>query len=43
MQHDDYAGNLIKGRAFYLGNKRCHDGTLRTDLFIHTETGAGNQ
>lgn len=43
VQHDDYAGNLIKGRAFYLGNKRCHDGTLRTDLFIHTETGAGNQ
>ncbi|MGZ4449111.1 MAG: hypothetical protein ACXVXT_19910 [Blastococcus sp.] len=43
VQHDDYAGSLIKGRAFYLGNKRCHDGTLRTDLFIHTETGAGNR
>jgi hypothetical protein len=43
VQHDDYHGNLIRGRAFYLGAKRCGDGTWRTDLFIHTESGAGNR
>lgn len=42
VQYDDYWGNLIKGRAFYLGNKACRNDTLRTELFIHTETGAGN-
>ena len=42
VQYDDYHGNLIRGRAFYLGNKRCGNGTERTDLFIHTESGAGN-
>jgi hypothetical protein len=42
VQYDDYRGNLIKGRAFFLGSKRCRNGTLRTELFIHTETGAGN-
>ena len=36
----DYPGSLIKGRAIYLGNKPCPDGTMRTDLFIHTEQGA---
>lgn len=36
----DYPGNLIKGRAIYLGQKRCANGTMRTDLFIHTEQGA---
>ena len=39
----DYQGNLIKGRAIYLGNHRCHNGTMRTDLFIHTEQGAGSR
>ena len=39
----DYGGNLIKGRAIYLGQKRCANGTLRTDLFIHTEQGAGSR
>ena len=39
----DYHGSLIKGRAIYLGAKRCPDGTLRTDLFIHTEQGAGSR
>ena len=43
VQYDDYRGNLIKGRAFYLGDKRCRNGTQRTDLFIHTETGAANR
>jgi hypothetical protein len=38
----DYHGNLIKGRAIYLGHKACPNGTMRTDLFIHTEQGAHN-
>jgi hypothetical protein len=42
-QYDDYAGNLIHGRAFRLSDKRCPNGTLREQLFIHTETGAGNR
>ena len=33
---------LIKGRVFWLQNKRCADGTLRTELFIHSEETAGN-
>lgn len=43
VQYDDYAGDLIKGRTFFLGSKRCRNGTLRTELFIHTETGAHNR
>ncbi len=43
VQYDDYRGNLIKGRVFFLGNKACRNGTVRTDLFIHTETGAHNR
>jgi len=42
-QYDDYAGNLIHGRAFRLSDKRCADGTLREELFIHTEAAAGNR
>jgi hypothetical protein len=38
----NYGGNLIKGRAIYLGAKRCSNGTMRTDLFIHTEQGANS-
>jgi hypothetical protein len=41
-QHNDYAGNLIHGRAFRLSDKRCSNGTLREQLFIHTEAGPGN-
>jgi hypothetical protein len=41
-QYDDYAGNLIHGRAFRLSDNRCSNGTLREQLFIHTESGAGN-
>lgn len=43
IQYDNYWGQLIKGRAFYLGNKACRNGTLRTELFIHTETGSRNK
>ena len=39
----DYGGNLIKGRAIYLGQKPCANGTMRTDLFIHTEQGGGSR
>jgi hypothetical protein len=42
-QYDDYAGNLIHGRAFRLSDKRCSNGTLREQLFIHTESAAGNR
>ena len=41
-QYDDYAGSLIHGRAFRLSDKRCSNGTLREELFIHTEAAAGN-
>lgn len=41
-QYDDYHGNLIHGRAFRLSDKRCSNGTLREQLFIHTEAGPGN-
>jgi hypothetical protein len=41
-QYNDYAGNLIHGRAFRLSDKRCPNGTLRQELFIHTEAAAGN-
>lgn len=41
-QYDDYDGSLIHGRAFRLSDKRCTNGTLRQDLFIHTEAGPGN-
>ncbi len=37
--HANYWGRWIKGRAIYLGAKRCANGTLRTDLFVHTEQG----
>ena len=41
-QWNGYPGHLIKGRAFQLDDKRCGNGTLRNDLFLHTEQGAGN-
>ncbi len=41
-QHNDYAGTLIHGRAFRLADKRCSNGTLREQLFIHTEARPGN-
>jgi len=42
-QYQNYGGNLIKGRAFRLDNKRCANGTNRVDLFLHTEQGAWNR
>jgi hypothetical protein len=42
LQYDDYDGSLIHGRAFRLSDKRCSNGTLREQLFIHTEAGPGN-
>ena len=42
-QYNDYSGNLIKGRAFRLEDKRCPNGTVRRNLFIHTEQGARNR
>jgi hypothetical protein len=42
LHYADYHGSLIHGRAFRLSDKRCANGTLREQLFIHTEAGAGN-
>ncbi len=42
-QHNDYHGNVIKGRAFRLDDKACPNGKVRHQLFIHTEQGAGNR
>jgi hypothetical protein len=41
-QYDDWAGTLIHGRVFRLSDKRCANGTLRQQLFIHTEAGPRN-
>lgn len=41
-QYEDYHGSLIHGRAFRLSDRRCSNGTLREQLFIHTEAGVGN-
>ncbi|HET7742217.1 MAG TPA: hypothetical protein VFL67_16340, partial [Mycobacterium sp.] len=41
-QYDDYAGSLIHGRVFRLSDQRCANGTLRQELFIHTEAGPHN-
>ena len=41
--HNNYSGNVIKGRAVYLGNKLCSAGTAtRTELFIHSEQTVNN-
>jgi len=42
-QSDDYHGNVIKGRVFRLDDKACSSGRVRHNLFLHTETGAGNR
>ena len=41
-QHNDYQGNVIKGRAFRLDDKACSNGKVRHQLFIHSEQGPGN-
>ncbi|GAA3077231.1 hypothetical protein GCM10020000_73510 [Streptomyces olivoverticillatus] len=35
--HTAYDADLIKGYAIELGNKRCQNGTYRTELFIHSD------
>ncbi len=35
--HWDHYDSTIKGIVWYLQNKACGDGTLRTQLFIHTK------
>ena len=42
-QYDDYHGNVIKGRAFRLDDKACPNGTVRHQLFVHSEQAAGNR
>ncbi len=39
VHHNNYPGTQIKGRVFHMQNMRCNwgTGTLRTELFIHTE------
>ena len=37
-----YDGSKIKGRVWQLSDKRCWNGTLRTELFIHSEETADN-
>jgi hypothetical protein len=41
-QWNNYPGTTIKGYAFQLSNKNCPNGTPRTALFMHTETGSNN-
>ncbi len=42
-QHNDYHGNVIKGRAFRLDDKACANGRVRHNLFLHSEQGPGNR
>jgi hypothetical protein len=42
-QHNDYHGNVIKGRAFRLDDKACPNGKVRHQLFVHTEQGPGSR
>lgn len=41
--HHDYPGNVIKGRAFRMDNMACRNGTVRQNLFLHTEQGPGSR
>ncbi|MFI6701723.1 L,D-transpeptidase [Streptomyces sp. NPDC050509] len=42
--YTSYNGRLIKGYAIDIGSKKCHNGTPRTELFIHSEmTRSGGQ
>lgn len=34
---NDYAGTAIRGRVWYVQDKACSDGTVRTELFLHSE------
>lgn len=42
-QYANYPGQLIRGRAFRLDDKRCAHGVTRHNLFIHTEQDSGNR
>lgn len=35
--YNHYSGTIVKGRAWWVSNKQCANGTWRTELFIHTE------
>lgn len=37
VHYKNYDGTYINGRAFRLEDKRCRNGTIRQQLFIHTE------
>jgi hypothetical protein len=37
-----YNGSSVRGRVWRLQDKACSDGTLRTELFIHSEETADN-
>jgi len=40
----NYNGSVIDGVAFRLSDKKCHNGTPRTELFVHSEmTTSGGQ
>jgi hypothetical protein len=40
----NYPGSSVQGRVWQLQNHACSDGTVRTELFIHTEeTSSGGQ
>ncbi|MDQ3953618.1 MAG: hypothetical protein M3279_11760 [Actinomycetota bacterium] len=38
-----YDGSVIHGRTFRMQDKKCHNGTWRTALFIHTEETVDNE
>jgi hypothetical protein len=40
--YDHYDGTKIKGRVWHLNDKPCWNGTLRGELFIHSEETADN-
>lgn len=42
IQYDNYDGSVINGRVFFLDAKRCKNGTLRSQLFIHSEANPDN-
>ena len=41
--HRDYGGNVIKGGVFRMEDKACRNGTVRQNLFLHTEQGPGSR
>ena len=37
LSHVRNKNSVIKGYAIHVSNRRCHNGTSRTELFIHSE------